>query len=145
MSSIWFLFSLEFIHIVKERKSNELLSFATFKCGSALTPFFKSSSKDNSTLKIFINALPCILVSKSEQEVATELVDHIQELSDIMQSKYAELEDKHALEIMQLVRQKKAYDMKLDQVGLEETERRVKKSLYEQRYRAGYTPSASEV
>ena len=71
-------------------------------------------------------------------------MDDLQELSDGIRLKYTEFEEKHALEILQLVRQKKAYQQKVGQVGFAETERRVKMSLHEQKYRAGYLPNISE-
>ena len=88
-----------------------------------------------------------ISVGETELDLAMAGGDRIQEMQERLVTTFAELEEKHALEVMQLVRQKSAYKKKLGQVGFEETERRVAESLNAQRtrYKVRYRPSSSEV
>ena len=92
-----------------------------------------------------LNKLSFLSVEETEFDVAEKFSDRIQALCENLETTFTDLEEKHALEVIQLVRQKKAYQMKLKQVGLRETERRVAVSLDAQkaRYVAKYRPGTS--
>ena len=76
-----------------------------------------------------------LLVEESEHDLASQTIDWIKDLEGSLETRFVALEEKHAHEVLQLIRQKKAYKEKLDQVGKAETERRVKQSLEAQRAR----------